>query len=57
MVNTIRIILIIIQICCVTVYTLACLGEEDFNKGIGDLFNAVTNAAILYFLWTYPIPK
>ena len=54
--SAIRILLIAVEIIRITIYGLACFGEEEFNKGIYDLFQVVINAGLLYFLWTYPIP-
>lgn len=54
--NITRILLIVVVIIRIVVYGLACFGEEEFGKGMYDLFQVVFNAGLLYFLWTYPIP-
>lgn len=54
MINVIRAFLVFVEICCVAHYTVLCLKEEDFNKGLECLFEAAINAGLLYFLWTYP---
>lgn len=57
MINAIRIFLICVEIVRIVVFGLCCLGEEDFNKGVLYLFKVIVSAGLLYFLWTYPVPR
>ena len=56
MINTIRILLMCVEIARIVVFGLCCLGEEDFNQGILDLVKVIVSASVLYFLRTYPVP-
>ena len=57
MINSIRILLMCVEIVRIVVFGLCCLGEEDFNKGVLYLFKVIVDASLLYFLQTYPVPR
>jgi hypothetical protein len=57
MINSIRIFLMCVEIVRIVVFGLCCLGEENFNEGLLDLLKVIVSAGLLYFLWTYPVPR